>query len=379
MKKFTYSVILVLNLVSVAALLFSYLAPVINPVKFMMPALFGLAYPYLLMVNLVFLFYWMIRLKKEILISLVVILMGWNHLNKLLPLSGKNHEISAETDTKRLFKVLSYNIRGFDRYHWTDDPNTKNQIFDFIRQQAPDILCLQEYYTSNKPGERERDISRHLSEFPQSDIYYTSDPANRSGWGIATYSKFPVLKRSRIPFNSSYNAAMYTDHLVLDDTIRVFNIHLQSIRFRQDNYAFLDTARLKYSSEQMQEIKSIGSHLKTAFELRAEQATMIASYIRNSPHPVIVMGDFNDTPQSYAYRKIKKGLQDAFQKAGRGFGNTYAGELPSFRIDHIMLGDPLIPYQFKRIKTDGSDHYPITTLLYLPDLPDPAIAIPIAE
>jgi len=366
-KKFTYGVLLTLNLISVVALLVSYLAPLINPAKFALPALIGLAYPYLLMVNLGFMFYWLIRLRKEILISLLVILMGWNHLNNLLPLAGKNHEIPVEAESGRMFKVLSYNVRGFDRYHWTEDVNTKNEIFGFIKKQEPDILCLQEYYTSKQKGERQSDISRQLSQFAYSDIYYTTDPANKSGFGIATYSRFPVLKRSRIPFNSTYNAAMYTDHLILDDTVRVFNVHLQSIKFREDNYAFLDTAKLKYSNEQMQEIKNIGSHLRSAFILRAEQATMIANYIRESPHPVIVMGDFDDTPQSYAYRKIKKGLQDAFRRAGRGFGNTYAGELPSFRIDHIMVGDPLIPYQFKRIKTDCSDHFPISTVLFLPD------------
>ena len=104
----------------------------------------------------------------------------------------------------------------------------------------------------------------------------------------------------------------------------------------------MDTARLKYNNEQMKGIRAIGSRLKTAFTMRAEQAQIIANYIKDSPHPVIVMGDFNDTPQSYAYRKIKKGLNDSFRKSGRGFGNTYAGELPSFRIDYIMYGPPLL-------------------------------------
>ena len=370
MKKFSYGLILSLNLVSAAALLFAYLAPLINPSKFFLPALFGLAYPYLLLLNLIFFIYWMIRLKKVMLISMLVIMAGWNHLNKLLPLRGKNQEISREIEKERLFKVLSYNVRGFDRYHWTKDPNTKNDIFEFIGEQDPDILCFQEYYTSSQKGEREADLSRHLKQYPGTEIYYTTDPANRSGFGIATYSKYPILRRSRIPFNSSYNAAMYTDHLILDDTIRVFNIHLQSISFRQENYAFMDTARLKYSNEQIQELKSIKSRLKYAFGLRAEQASMIASYIKDSPHPVIVLGDFNDTPHSFAYRKIKKGMQDAFIIAGKGFGNTYAGELPSFRIDHIMVGPPLVPYQFKRIKLKYSDHYPVSTWIYLPEPAD---------
>jgi endonuclease/exonuclease/phosphatase family metal-dependent hydrolase len=335
----------------------------VNPAKFIVPALFGLTYPYLLLVNLVFLCYWIIRLKKQLLISLLVILLGWNHLNNLLPFSLKNHDVPGDENMGKLFKVLSYNVRGFDRYQWTGDPNTRNEIFGFIEQQSPDILCFQEYYTSSRKGQRESDLSAHLNEYPGSAVYYISDPANRQGYGIATYSKFPVLKRSRIPFNSQSNAAMYTDMLIGRDTLRIFNIHLQSVRFRQENYAFMDTARFAYSSEQMQEIKSIGSRLKSAFALRAEQAVIIANYIRDSPYPVIVMGDFNDTPQSFAYRKIKKGLKDAFRVAGRGFGNTYSGELPSFRIDHIMVEEPLVPYRFKRIRVKYSDHFPITTWL----------------
>jgi endonuclease/exonuclease/phosphatase family metal-dependent hydrolase len=159
---------------------------------------------------------------------------------------------------------------------------------------------------------------------------------------------------------------MYTDILFHSDTIRIFNIHLQSIRFRKEDYAFMDTVSLKYSNEQMRGIRNIGSQLKTAFSLRSEQAEMISNYIGDSPYPVIAMGDFNDTPQSYAYRKIKKGLHDAFKVSGRGFGNTYSGDLPSFRIDYIMFSNPLFSHQFKRIKTEYSDHFPITTWLYLP-------------
>lgn len=370
MKKVADRIILVLNFLVATGLLISYLAPLINPAKFMMPALFGLAYPYLLIFNLAFLCYWVISLKKELLISLIVILLGWNHLNNLLPVSIRNYEIPEENHASNLFKVLSYNVRGFDRYQWTGEPNTRDEIFRFVEQQDPHVVCFQEYYTSSRRGETQSELAGKLDMYPESAIYYISDPADRNGFGIATYSKFPVLKRSRIPFNSTSNAAMYTDLLMEDDTVRVFNIHLQSIKFRQENYAFMDTARFAYSSDQMKEIRSIGSRLRVAFALRAEQSDMIANYIKNSPYPVIVMGDFNDTPQSYAYRKIKKGLQDAFRSAGRGFGNTYSGELPSFRIDHIMVQEPLVPYHFKRIKVRYSDHFPITTWFSLPGTPN---------
>jgi len=367
-KKVTNRAILILNILAALALILSYMAPLVNPAKIFFPALFGLAYPYILMVNLLFIFYWLISLKKEIFISILVILIGWFHLNNTLPLNFKDVKIPETSNADQLFKALSYNVRGFDMYKWTSDPHVKKEIFDFIQKQKPDILCFQEYYTSAQKNDTHRANSKLLPALSQSAVYYSAGQNKNRGFGIATFSTFPIIKKSRIPFNSTSNAAMYTDILFRSDTIRVFNIHLQSIKFHQENYAFMDTASLKYSNQQMREIKEIGSRLRTAFSMRAEQAQMIANYIKDSPYPVVVMGDFNDTPQSYAYNKIRKGIHDAFRRAGRGFGNTYAGELPSFRIDYIMYGDPFIPYQFKRIKTDYSDHFPISSWLYLPEL-----------
>lgn len=366
MSRFTDKIILILNILAAVAMLMAYLAPLVNPARMVFPALFGLAYPYLLMVHLAFICYWLIRLKKQIFISLLVVLIGWNHLNNLIPLNLRTSEIPVNSSGDQFLKTLSYNVRGFNIYQWSKEPEAKKEIFEFLESQDPQLVCFQEYYTSEKGGQTHKYISEQLSYLPYNAVYFTADPANKNGFGIATFCKYPIVKKSRIPFNSSFNAAMYTDILFAKDTIRIFNIHLQSIKFQEDNYAFMDTARFKYNNEQIGELRAIGSRLKTAFSMRAEQAKVIASYIKDSPHPVVVMGDFNDTPQSYAYRKIKKGLDDAFRKAGRGFGNTYAGELPSFRIDYIMYGPPMLSSGFKRIKTDHSDHYPISTYLYIP-------------
>ncbi len=366
MGKFTDRVVLILNILAALAMLMAYLAPFVNPARMVLPALFGLAYPYLLMLHLALICYWLVRLKKEMIISIVVILLGWYHLNNLLPINLRPSEIPVNSSEDSFIKALSYNVRGFDIYKWSKEPEAQKEIFKFLEEQEPQLLCFQEYFTSSTSGQTHSYISSQLKYLPYNAVYYTADPANRDGFGIATYCKYPILKKSRIPFNASFNAAMYTDILFRSDTIRVFNIHLQSIKFQEENYAFMDTARLTYNHDQMKGIRAIGSRLKTAFSMRAEQAQVIASYIKDSPHPVIAMGDFNDTPQSYAYRKIKKGLDDAFRKSGRGFGNTYAGELPSFRIDYIMYGPPLLSSDFIRIKTDYSDHYPISSFLYVP-------------
>jgi endonuclease/exonuclease/phosphatase family metal-dependent hydrolase len=365
-KKILEGVILILNILVAAGLLLSYLAPVVNPSRVFLPALLGLTYPYLLLFNLIFVCYWLIRLKKPILISLLVILLGWNHLNNLLPLNFRESEIPVNANKDQMFKVLAYNVREFNLYHWTRDIQAKENILNLVNQEDPDIICFQEYYTSQRKGETQREISEKLKSLPESAVYYISNPKYKVGIGIATFSRYPILKQSRIPFNTTYNAAMYTDIQLGTDTVRVFNVHLQSIRFREEDYAFMDTVRLKYPNQQMRGFKNIGSQLKKAFIMRAEQAEIISNYIKDSPYPVIVMGDFNDTSQSYTYRKIKKGLHDAFRVSGKGFGNTYSGELPSFRIDYILYSNPMVSHQFMRVKKDYSDHYPISTILYLP-------------
>jgi vancomycin resistance protein VanJ len=143
-RKVIDSTLLVLNILAATAMLVSYLAPLINPVHFFFPAIFGLAYPYLLLVNLVFMCYWLIRLKKQVLISLLVILAGWNCMNRLLPLNLESNKIPGDVEPERIFQVLSYNVRGFDRYHWIDDPNTRKEILSLIcpilRSIIPAIL-----------------------------------------------------------------------------------------------------------------------------------------------------------------------------------------------------------------------------------------------
>jgi len=165
-SKITDRVVLILNILGAIAMLMAYLAPLVNPARMFIPALFGLAYPYLLMMHLAFLCYWLIRLKKEILISLIVVLLGWNHLNNLLPLSFRPSEIPVNTPQDRFLKALSYNVRGFDIFQWSKEPEAKKEIFKFLETQEPQLVCFQEYYTSSKSGQTHAYISSQLSYLP---------------------------------------------------------------------------------------------------------------------------------------------------------------------------------------------------------------------
>jgi endonuclease/exonuclease/phosphatase family metal-dependent hydrolase len=180
---------------------------------------------------------------------------------------------------------------------------------------------------------------------------------NRS-YGIITFSKFPIVKRGEIIHSGSSSLSIYTDVLINKDTFRIYNNHLQSFRLMRMERSFINELTAN-ENETFTEVKSLSMSLKKGFVKRASQAKVVKDQINKSPYPVIVLGDFNDTPVSYAYTKIRKGLNDSFVNSGYGAGFTYKGNYPPNRIDYILYDNSLINSYFEIIKMKYSDHYPI--------------------
>jgi endonuclease/exonuclease/phosphatase family metal-dependent hydrolase len=174
-----------------------------------------------------------------------------------------------------------------------------------------------------------------------------------------TFSKFPIIRKGEIVHPGSSSLSIYTDVLIKNDTFRIFNNHLQSFRLRRMERSFIEELTASNDKEPMNEVKSLSVSLKKGFVKRALQAQVVKDNINKSPYPVIVLGDFNDTPVSYSYRKIRKGLNDSFLNSGYGAGFTYRGNYPRNRIDYILYDDNLINSYFEIIKVKYSDHYPI--------------------
>lgn len=156
--------------------------------------------------------------------------------------------------------------------------------------------------------------------------------------------------------------AIYTDVLIGGDTVRIFNIHLQSYKIDPRKYAIIESPGID-DERDLKEMREIGSKLKRAFQFRAGQVREIREIIEKTHYPVIICGDFNDTPVSYAYQQILGDRNDAFVKAGSGFGRTYIGKLPSFRIDNIFYSDDFKAYNFKTVGFRMSDHLPVSCKL----------------
>ncbi|MDP2338332.1 MAG: endonuclease/exonuclease/phosphatase family protein [Bacteroidota bacterium] len=350
MKQFFVYTLLLLNLVAVFALGMASISVFISPEEFWFFALFGMAYPYLLIVNLVFMVLWVIIKPKFILFSLLVILAGYNHIGNYLQFSGRR------TPEKGI-KITSYNVRYFMGN--TDFPNKENadHILNFLRQENADIICLQEVRLNKR---QIFDIGNHkLSQISHMQLAHSSNTG-----GQLTMTRFPILNMGEIRFKNSGNMIIFTDILMNLDTVRVYNCHLQSYRLRPTEINTIDSMDFENHQKTKEKIMGLRVKFKEALIKRAEQAAALREHLNQCPYPVIVCGDFNDTPVSFTYRTVRGDLEDSFSQSGKGTANTYNGKLPSFRIDYIFYSPKYTSYNFEVSTLNHSDHYPISCELF---------------
>ncbi|MBN1182910.1 MAG: endonuclease/exonuclease/phosphatase family protein [Bacteroidales bacterium] len=362
MRTFIYKILLYITYLLVFALAISYLSVHVNPEKVWWMALFGLAFPYLLFLNVISAILWFVSHKqKVVIIPLTILLLGLGYSGRVIQLPIKKSGVPDSAS----FNLLSYNIRAFNIYKWTKSDSAGIKILKLIQKENPQIICLQEFLTDSKNEFNFKNIEKMMSNTPYHHYYGHYSDNNKNFMGLAFFSSYPIVKRGVIPFENTFNASIYCDVVIDNDTIRIYNNHLQSIKLGAANYALIDTIKFKYSEQQLQGIKDISVRLRDAFIIRAKQAKRIKEHAIDSPYPVIICGDFNDTPISFTYQILKKGFYDAFIESGRGIGNTYIGKLPSYRIDYILHSNDFESSSFETIKDQYSDHYPIKCKLRL--------------
>ena len=291
-------------------------------------------------------------LRFEALISVVVIAIGFTHFSNYIKLTRPSG------DKSNTFKVLSYNVRLFNYFENKHGITSEKKVIEFLKSQKPDIICLQEFFLTGKPAVEESLMIDELGGRYYSHMKVSESVKNRY-YGIITLSKFPIIRRGEIIHTGSSSLSIYTDVVIQNDTFRIYNNHLQSFRLMRMERSFIDEMTASDDKEAMNEVKSLSVSLKKGFVKRALQAQVVKDNISISPFPVIVVGDFNDTPVSYTYTKIRKGLHDSFLNSGYGAGFTYRGNYPPNRIDYILYNSPLINTYFEIIKVKYSDHYPI--------------------
>jgi len=386
-------VMLILNWFAVFCLFLSYLAPYINPNSFWPIAFFGLFYPAFLIINILFFLFWLIKRNKYLWISLFSIVIGYTFLFRFVQWNGA--EKSEDVDDGLQIKVVSYNVRLFDLYNWTGNQNeiTRLKIIDSIRNENAGILCLQEFFNSESDNPPTLDSLINGMDAKFAHVEYTIS-IDENHWGIATFSKYPIVNRGIVKFDlKSNNVCIFSDIDTGKDTIRVYNAHLGSILFNYEDYELIKSLVRKTGGIKMVNrdssgplspslqrkgigekevavfpvLKNVTVRLKKAFEIRSSQADEIANHILNCPYPIVLCGDFNDTPISYSYSKIlKNNLNDAFIVSGNGLGRSYIGAFPSLRIDYVLHSKSIGSKGFKTLNYNAlSDHYPLTCEIIL--------------
>ncbi len=339
MKKLTFfdKIVFFINSIFSVALLLAYLLPYIPPKTSAFLSLLSLGVPFLIVINLLFLMYWVIRLKKQALLPLIVLLIGLHHFFSLFNFSSKTDSGSAGDE----FRIMSYNVRSFNRYEWLPEKNVHQKIQDFIKNASPDILSVQDYYKTDS-------IS---IDYPYS---YVHTQNQTSVLGQAIFSKHPIINRGSLDFPNTFNNAIYADIILGKDTIRIFNLHLESLKIVPE----------KILKEEVNErlIKRVGH----SFEMQQEQMEMLLKVVKKSPYKNIICADMNNSAFSYVYRQLEEnGFKDAFKEAGNGFGKTFDFDFIPLRIDMIFVEASIQVVDFKNYDLKLSDHYPIMTKVEL--------------
>ncbi len=331
--------IFVLNIIVASLAMLSYLTPYIPPKSFPLLAGISLVVSPLLMLNILFLIYWIIRIKRRMWLSALVLLIGIYHFNAFLQLPSSTDPIPV--NAKQL-KILSYNVRLFEAYEPVPDKDVLTKISSLINEQQPDVMFFQEYYKID---------GLKFEGYPYKFVHFK--PKRKMGQAI--YSKFPLLNKGAFDFLDTGNNTIYADIIVGSDTLRLYNMHLQSYRL---------TSRIsKFQPEHSAMFKN---KIRRAFVAQQEQVETILDHISQTKLPVILAGDLNNTAFSYVYRKINSEFKDSFVAKGQGLGTTYMVDFFPLRIDYIFASQDLEIHSYKTLSCDFSDHSPITTTIYWP-------------
>lgn len=363
------TILMIGSVLSIASLLLSYLSIFVHPDSFHVLPLFGLGYLIIALVHLFLLIIWLfVKSRVWILIMLGVLLLGGNlHFRTFsIGWDDKNENNSQE------YKLLSYNVRLFDVYN--QDPSkaleNKEAIFKYLEEANADIYCFQEFY--HQEGSKEYNTIPYLTNRLKTPYHHSRlsvSDFKKQSFGVAIFSKYEIVSQGEVSFDEvekTFNYCVYADVVSKKDTIRVYNVHLQSIHFQKDDYALFNEENPQASNENSQAFKLVRKVLN-AYPIRAKQAEKLTKHMENSPYPIIVCGDFNDAPMSYTYNQFHRFLEDAFLNTSTGIGRTYAGKVPAGRIDYIFYDESMGSRNFAIQTEKLSDHYAISCSIFKKD------------
>ncbi|MCK5815687.1 MAG: endonuclease/exonuclease/phosphatase family protein [Flavobacteriaceae bacterium] len=331
-------IVYVVNILFATILLFSYLLPYISPLTLVSISVLSLAVPAFILINVIFVIYWSFKLKRQVLLSALVLLIGFNTINAFVEFGEKKVFLNDD------LKIMSYNVRLFNLYEWKDESceEVRTNIVNFVEEKEPDIVCFQEFVNSYKSD----------FKFKYKFVNNRDSQKRKTQFGQAILSNYRIINSGSINFDSSANNAIYADIIIKKDTLRIYSVHLESqhLQLDKENFGDEDPEKLRY-------------RLQNTFKKQADQALKLYENEQKCKYKTIVCGDFNNTAFSWVYHKLKGDKNDAFIEAGKGLGKSFDYVFP-MRIDFILTDKYFEINNFKTYNDfNYSDHYPIMVRL----------------
>jgi len=356
--KFVRFVLFCVNLVASLLLVFTAIARYINPQLIWMFEFVALAYPVYLLVNLFFVIFWLFtKHKLNVLISVIGFVLSISTFFDTFSFAGSpKHDVGGDT-----VKIISYNVNAFNYNGWRGRAGIQAQVFDFLKQESPDIICFQEFHHDTHEKYQMIDSIKKQLGLRYIQIHRVHEIKGRYFYGNVIFSKFPIVKTGVILYQKTGNTTLWADIKLYNDTVRIYNNHLESYKLHPENIETIEMTSTGQEFES-QKLRKVGGKLKRAIQKRGKQTQELLEAMRENPYETIICGDFNAPPYSFTYKAIRseKDLQDAFLEASYGLGGTLNWRLLSKRLDYVLLPQKVIVQEFTQQKLPISDHFPIS-------------------
>lgn len=361
-RSLTRNIFLALTGLIAIVYLMACLIPFLNPSKWWIVGFLGLSFPYLLILLIFLLVFWLIAKPRFAIIPLLTMLIGYQQIKVLF---ARNIAYSfTEQKHSQHIRILNWNVRNFVALSENPDKirHNKEEIAASIIKANADIVCLQEFNHSSTKGPQDNNIGLFSAAYPYH--HFSRDLVKKNGfyeYGSIIFSRYPIIKKGKIKYAGKVaESLIYIDILKAADTIRIYTTHLQSFSFKDEDYQDIEKIQ-QQDDEAVSASKNIFKKMKRAFVRRGVQAKKVREQLQQSPHPYIICGDFNDVPNSFTYFHIRGNAKDAFLEKSFGIGRTYISLAPTLRIDYILPSKQFTVEQFEMIDEDLSDHIMLIT------------------
>ncbi len=337
MKSFFKKITDIINALAIFGLLLCYISPLIDPVDFWPISFFGLTYKFWFALNLFLLILWIVSKRKRWIYNFIVLILGYQFV-------ARNVQINDVVKTDQDIKVMCFNSNVQQVYN---NGNTTDQINAKIAEENYDVVILIEWL--NKKGKVDKKL------YPHQQFVRLNAKHNPHDYGILVASKYKIVNWEKIKYNHlSNNLSAFFDIDINGEIVRFVGTHLQSNYLSSKDYHTM--MNVETDEEYRKYAWDVVSKIRKATHLRSSQTKNVVEVVDNSPYPVIIAGDFNDTPQSYTYQSLKEGRKDAFIERGNGWGATYLKPIQLLRIDYILYDKELTCTSYKASKEIKSDH-----------------------